>query len=132
MGKKRLKATDAYAAMIICAAIGRMDVTLKALADAGTHGYIQTGIQEIIRTMQWKHHQYTVNSKDRLGTTQDVYFRKVEKVWWYIKVAIGSKRDMKGPWLIVTSFVERGKPHVVQTVRRKGYENKNADKSRVS
>ena|SRR5271166_2764098 len=132
MSKKSPKATDAYAAMVICAAIGRTDVTRKALADAGVHGYTKADIQEVVRTMRWKHHQYTVKSKDRLGTTQDVYHRKIKNIQWYIKVAIGSKNEKTKPWLIVTSFVERGKPHVVQPVSRKNRKNKKADKSRVS
>src|SRR6266849_7767012 len=133
MGTKLPEATDAYAEMLICAAVDRMDVTKKALADAGVRGYNIDKIREVVRTLDWwKHFRRTVQSTGRVGTTQDVYYRKIENIQWYIKVVIGSKDGQKGPWLIVTFFVERGKPHVVQTVPRKTRKNKKADKRGIS
>jgi hypothetical protein len=132
MGRKPKEPSDIFAEMVICAAIGRIDVTGKALADAKARGYNDKDIREIIETLRWKDYQYTVKSKDRLGTTQHVYVRKIKNVRWYIKVTIGSKQGTKGPWLIVTSFVEWDKPHVMQSVSRETSKNKKADKGRLS
>jgi len=109
-----------------------MDVTRKALADAGVHGYNIEKIREVVRTLDWwKHFDRTVQSTVRVGTTQDVYYRKIENIQWYIKIVIGSKDGQKGPWLIVTSFKEKDKPHVMQTVSRETRKNKRADKRRL-